>query len=362
MLYFLGMSYARLAFFKSIYLRASLAFVLALLIALVTGSPFIRFMKKKQFGEKIREEGPKSHFAKANTPSMGGVFLIGSLLLTTILVADLRNPFILLLLLSTLVFTGIGFLDDYTKVTKSKKGLAGRKKILGQGLVALVIWSYVYVQGLTGSARMDFSIVNPMNSHQTLYVGGILMLFLMLFVIVGTSNAVNLTDGLDGLVILPSIICAAIFAVIAYFTGHITLSDHLNLFYTKGAGELGVFLSALCGAGFGFLWYNCSPAQVFMGDTGSLAIGGIFGVVAILLKQEFLLPVMGGIFVIEALSVIIQVTYYRRTGGKRIFLMSPIHHHFEELGWPETKVTGRFWIVSILFGILALAMIRLRGI
>ncbi|PID67055.1 MAG: phospho-N-acetylmuramoyl-pentapeptide-transferase, partial [Fusobacteriales bacterium] len=223
------------------------------------------------------------------------------------------------------------------------------------------VWAYVYFIGLTGNQVLDLSVINPIKSTSTFFIGGIGMLIFIQIILMGTSNAVNITDGLDGLAIMPMLICSTILGVIAYFTGHIELSKHLNLFYIVGSGEISVFLSAVVGAGLGFLWYNCYPAQIFMGDTGSLTLGGILGVIAILLKQELILPIMGFVFVMEAVSVILQVGSFKLR-GKRIFKMAPIHHHFELSGVPEAKVTVRFWIATLIFGMIALGVVRMRGI
>ena len=360
MLYFLAEHLAKLEFLKSIYLRAFLGFVISFCIVLFAGRPFIKYLKIKKFGEEIRDDGPSSHFSKKGTPTMGGVLIIAAVLLTSLFINDLTNTLILLVLLSMLMFAGIGFIDDYRKFTVSKKGLAGKKKLLFQGVIGLIIWAYIYFIGLTGRPMVDLSLINPISAYPY-YIGAIGMFFLIQIVLMGTSNAVNITDGLDGLAIMPMIICSTILGVIAYFTGHTELSSHLHLFYTVGSGELSVFLSAVTGAGLGFLWYNCYPAQIFMGDTGSLTLGGILGVIAIILKQELMLPILGFIFVLEALSVILQVGSFKLR-GKRIFKMAPIHHHFELMGIPESKVTMRFWIGTLIFGIIALGTIKMRGI
>lgn len=360
MLYFLAEHLAKLEFLKSIYLRAFLAFVISFCIVLFAGRPFIKYLKIKKFGEEIRDDGPSSHFSKKGTPTMGGVLIIAAVLLTSLFINDLTNSLILLVLLSTIMFAAIGFIDDYRKFTVSKKGLAGEKKLLFQGVIGLIIWAYIYFVGLTGRPMVDLSLINPISAHPY-YIGAIGMFFLIQIVLMGTSNAVNITDGLDGLAIMPMIICSTILGVIAYFTGHTELSSHLHLFYTVGSGELSVFLAAVTGAGLGFLWYNCYPAQIFMGDTGSLTLGGILGVIAIILKQDLMLPIMGFIFVLEALSVILQVGSFKLR-GKRIFKMAPIHHHFELMGIPESKVTMRFWIGTLIFGIIALGTIKMRGI
>ena len=360
MLYFLAEYFAKLEFLRSIYLRTFLAFVISFCIVLFAGKPFIKYLKVKKFGEEIRDDGPSSHFSKKGTPTMGGVLIIASVLLTSLLINDLANKLILLVLVSMLMFAAIGFIDDYRKFTVSKKGLAGKKKLLFQATIGLMVWAYLYYIGFTGRPMIDFSVINPISAHPY-YIGAIGMFILIQLILMGTSNAVNITDGLDGLAIMPMIICSTILGVVAYFTGHIELSSHLHLFYTVGSGELSVFLAAVTGAGLGFLWYNCYPAQIFMGDTGSLTLGGILGVIGIILKQELLLPILGFIFVLEALSVILQVGSFKLR-GKRIFKMAPIHHHFELMNIPESKVTLRFWIATLIFGIIALGTIKMRGI
>lgn len=360
MLYFLAEYFAKLEFLRSIYLRTFLAFVISFCIVLFAGKPFIKYLKVKKFGEEIRDDGPSSHFSKKGTPTMGGVLIIASVLLTSLLINDLANKLILLVLVSMLMFATIGFIDDYRKFTVSKKGLAGKKKLLFQATIGLMVWAYLYYIGFTGRPMIDFSVINPISAHPY-YIGAIGMFILIQLILMGTSNAVNITDGLDGLAIMPMIICSTILGVVAYFTGHTELSSHLHLFYTVGSGELSVFLAAVTGAGLGFLWYNCYPAQIFMGDTGSLTLGGILGVIGIILKQELLLPILGFIFVLEALSVILQVGSFKLR-GKRIFKMAPIHHHFELMNIPESKVTLRFWIATLIFGIIALGTIKMRGI
>lgn len=361
MFYLIGEYVQSLQFLKSIYLRSFMAFILAFMIVLIVGKPFINYLRAKKLAEKIREEGPATHMSKKGTPTMGGVLIILTIFITNILVSDISNRIIILLLISMTGFAGIGFIDDYKKFTVNKKGLSGKKKLLGQSFIAILVWLFINYFGLTGNKEIDLSIINPIYGENMLYIGSIGMLLFILLILMGTSNAVNITDGLDGLAIMPMVICSAVLGVVAYFTGHIELSRHLNLFYTEGSGEITVFLSAVCGSGLGFLWYNFYPAQIFMGDTGSLTLGGILGVVAILLKQELILPIIGGVFVMEALSVIIQVGSFKLR-GKRVFKMAPIHHHFELCGLAETKVTMRFWIATLMFGIIALGVIRMRGI
>lgn len=361
MLYYFAKNIDALMWLKSIYLRAFLGFIISFLIVIFMGKPFIKFLKNKKMGESIRDDGPESHFSKKGTPTMGGVLIVSSIVATNLMIADLSNKFIEMLLLCMILFSAIGFVDDYKKFTESKKGLSGKKKILGQGLIAAISWIFIMKMGLTGDRILDFSIINPIFSGSLIYLGGFLMLLFIMLILVGTSNAVNITDGLDGLVIMPVIIASSILGAIAYFTGHIELSEYLNLYYISGAGEMTVYITSLIGAGLGFLWYNFYPAQIFMGDTGSLTLGGMLGLVAIFLKQELLLPIVGLVFVIEACSVIIQVGSFK-VRKKRVFKMAPIHHHFELDGLPETKVTMRFWIVALMCGIAALGVVKMRGI
>ena len=345
MLYIIGEYFESLAFLKSMYLRGFISFTLSFVLVLILGKPFINYLKVKKFGEKIRDDGPASHLSKKGTPTMGGVLIVVVMLVTNLLVSDISNVFI----------------DDYKKFTVNKKGLSGKKKLLGQALIAILVWLFVTHIGLTGDRAFDLSIINPLVSGSMFYIGSIGMLIFILIILMGTSNAVNITDGLDGLAIMPMIICSTILGAISYFTGNVNMSEHLKLFYIPGSGEMSVFLATICGSGLGFLWYNFYPAQIFMGDTGSLTLGGVLGVVAILLKQELILPIIGGVFVMEALSVILQVGSFKLR-GKRIFKMAPIHHHFELSGLAETKVTMRFWITTLIFGMVALGIIRLRGI
>jgi phospho-N-acetylmuramoyl-pentapeptide-transferase len=335
---------------------------LAFVIVLILGQPFINFLKKKKYTEEIRELGPESHFSKKGTPTMGGVLIVSSIILTTLIAGNLTNKFILMLLLITLLFSGIGFTDDLLKwCEKNKKGLSGKKKILGQIIIAILTWAFLMKFPLhsNGVGNITFSIINPLLKDSYLYIGVGLYLVFMIILLTATSNAVNITDGLDGLVIGPVMIVSFILGIIAYLTGRVEDSAYLNLYYIEGASEIVVFLASLIGAGLGFLWYNFYPAQIFMGDTGSLTLGGILGVVSIFLKQELLLPIIGLVFVIEAGSVILQVGSYK-TRKKRIFKMAPIHHHFEIEGLPETKVTMRFWIISLLCGIIGLIILKLR--
>jgi len=358
MLYFLADAFDSIVWMKSIYLRFFLGFIFSFFIVLSQGNKFIGFLRRKKVGDDIREVGPETHMSKQGTPTMGGVLITISILISSLLVGNLTNKFMIMLLICMMGFVALGFIDDYKKFTESKDGLAGKKKMLTQGLIATGVWLFIMKFGLI-SKELDFSILNPLSKTSYLPVGAFIMLIFIMLVITGSSNAVNITDGLDGLVIMPVIIVASVMAIVAYFSGHIDLSAHLNLHYIRGAGEITVFLSTMIGSGLGFLWYNSYPAQIFMGDTGSLSLGGVLGIVSIFLKQEFLLFIAGFIFVIEALSVILQVGSFKLR-GKRIFKMAPIHHHFELNGWPETKVTMRFWIISLLCGILAMITLKLR--
>jgi phospho-N-acetylmuramoyl-pentapeptide-transferase len=341
--------------FRYITFRSIYAILTALIICFVIGPWVIRQLQKHQIGQYIREDGPASHFSKAGTPTMGGILIIGATLLATLLWADLTNPYIWLLIFVTVGFGAIGFLDDYLKVIKKhNRGLSGRAKLVGQIAVATlaVVWLYYFPNFDTTLNLPFFKDVRP-----DLGWG---FIPLAVFVIVGSANAVNLTDGLDGLAIGPVTIAAAFFMIFAYLSGNIKIAEYLQIPYIRGAGELAVFCAALVGAGMGFLWYNSYPAQVFMGDVGALALGGVLGTVAIATKQEILLALVGGIFVVEALSVIIQVTFFKVTNGRRIFRMAPIHHHYELKGWPEPKVIVRFWILTLILGLLALSTLKLR--
>jgi len=341
--------------FRYITFRSIYAILTALIICFVIGPWVIRQLTKHQIGQYIREDGPASHHCKAGTPTMGGILIIGATIFSTLLWADLSNQYIWLLVFVTLGFGCIGFLDDYLKVCKKQnRGLSGRGKLLGQVVVAtgVAVWLYSLPSFETTLAVPFFKGLNPDLKWGFIPVA--------VFIIVGAANAVNLTDGLDGLAIGPVTIAAAFFMIFAYLTGNIKIAEYLQIPYIRGAGELAVFLGALVGAGIGFLWYNAYPAQVFMGDVGALALGGVLGTVAIATKQEILLALVGGIFVVEALSVILQVSFFKVTNGRRIFRMAPIHHHYELKGWPEPKVIVRFWIVAVILGLLALSTLKLR--
>ena len=341
--------------FRYITFRTIFAILTGLSLSLLLGPWFIRKLKELQIGQYIREDGPQSHFSKTGTPTMGGVMIIFTILATTLLWTDLANPYIWLLILVALGFGFIGFLDDYLKVIKKhNKGLSGRAKLVGQTMVALApaLWLYFTPSFSTTLTVPFFKQVQP-------DLGWFFIPFAV-FIIVGTANAVNLTDGLDGLAIGPVTIAAGFYMIFCYLAGNIKIATYLQIPYVRGVGELSIYLGALVGAGVGFLWFNAYPAQVFMGDVGALALGGVLGTVALATKQEILLAIVGGLFVVEALSVILQVGFFKMSNGKRIFRMAPLHHHFELKGWPEPKIIVRFWIISIVLGLLSLSALKLR--
>ncbi len=341
--------------FRYITFRSFAAILTALIISLLVGAWSIRKLKTLQVGQFIREDGPQSHLSKAGTPTMGGLMIIFSLLVSTLLWADLSNLYVWLLILVTLGFGLVGFLDDYRKVIqKHNQGLTGREKLVGQTIIALVasLWLFSMPDFTPTLTIPFFEEVRPDLSWG--------FIPLSVLVIVGTANAVNLTDGLDGLAIGPVTIAAVFYAIFAYLTGNSIIARYLKITFIPGVGELSVFLGAVVGAGIGFLWFNAYPAQVFMGDVGALALGGVLGTAALATKQEILLILVGGLFVVEALSVILQVGFFKVTNGRRIFRMAPIHHHFELKGWPEPKVIVRFWIIAIVLGILSLSTLKLR--
>jgi phospho-N-acetylmuramoyl-pentapeptide-transferase len=331
-----------------------MAFIIATVVSILWGKRFIALMKVKQFGQTIREEGPETHKKKKGTPTFGGVFILGSALLSCAICGNFVSfPFLITLFVTVSYFL-LGGLDDYLKVLKKNtKGVSARQKLVWQFSTALLA-SFVMIKfNIT-----DSQVYVPFLKDSIIDIGWWYVPFAA-FVIVGSSNALNLTDGLDGLAIGPTIISAATLGLLSYLAGHAELANYLFIPHIPDVGELLVLVSALIGAGVGFLWYNAYPAEIFMGDVGSLSLGGCLGTIAVLTKNEFLFVLIGGIFVIEAVSVILQVASFK-TRGKRIFKMAPIHHHFELLGWPETKVIVRFWIVSLVFAILALATLKLR--
>ena len=340
--------------FRYITFRTIYAIITAGLLVYFLMPPFIRYMKARQFGQVIREIGP-DHAHKAGTPTMGGVIISIAVILTTLLWGNLQNLYLWLGLGIYLGYALIGFYDDFQKVRKKRNlGLTGRQKLFLQ-----FFWAFIFLFLAIKYGSFDTKLSVPFLKSFRPDLGLLYLPFAML-VVVGASNAVNLTDGLDGLAIGPFIIVAGVYMLFVYLAGHIKLASYLHLPYVAGVGELTVFCGALLGAGLGFLWYNAYPAEIFMGDTGSLALGAALGTLAVLSKQELLLVLAGGIFVVEALSVMLQVAYFRLTGGKRIFLMAPLHHHFEKKGWPEPKIIVRFWIISAFLGLLAVSTLKLR--
>ncbi len=355
LLYPLHVTFSALNVFRYITFRTIYASLTAFLICFLFGPWMIRRLSYMQVGQYIRDDGPQSHHEKAGTPTMGGVLIILSVAVATLLWADLTNAFIWIVMLVLVGFGLVGFMDDYLmQVKKRSKGLTGRGKLILQILLALLTSILVVLcEGFTTQVTVPFfKQIQP-------ELGWWYVPFAA-FVIVGASNAVNLTDGLDGLAIGPVIIAAGTYMILAYVSGHVKIAEYLQISYVARSGEVAVFCGALAGAGMGFLWFNAYPAQVFMGDVGSLSLGGSLGVVAVIIKQEFLLALVGGLFVIEALSVIFQVGFFKMTKGKRIFRMAPLHHHFELKGWPEPKVIVRFWIIAIALALLAMSTLKLR--
>lgn len=343
--------------------RSAAAAIIALLFTFVIGPWVIRLLHKHQIGEEIRHDGPESHQKKRGTPTMGGLIIIFSVLIPTLLFADLTNVYIQIVMLAMVWMGFIGFLDDYLKVVKKmKKGLVARYKLIGQILLGVVISIWIFNNPVFAEFKSVTSV--PFFKNLELDFGYLYPLAIIL-VITGTSNAVNLTDGLDGLAAGLLAICFTVFAAIAYMSGRVDFSSYLNILYLPGAGELTIFTAAITGACIGYLWFNATPAEVFMGDVGSLSTGAALGTLAVLLKKELLLFIIGGVFVWEAVSVILQVTYFRYTKkrlgeGKRLFLMAPIHHHFELKGWPESRVVVRFWIIGLLLALFSLTTFKIR--
>jgi len=354
LLYALHTKFSVFNVFRYITFRAILAILTALVISFFCGPWVIRKLRQLEVKQYIREDGPSGHLEKEGTPTMGGTLILSSIVLSVILWADLTNYYIWVILVVTVGFGIIGFADDYRKLTrKNSKGLRMKEKMLYQILVALAASLLLYFY------PMFKSTLSVPFFKEFMPDLGLFYIFLTVFVIVGTSNAVNLTDGLDGLAIGPVLIAAGTFMVFAYLAGHVKIASYLQIPYVSGSGELTIFCGAMVGAAMGFLWYNTYPAQVFMGDTGSVALGAALGTAAVITKQEILLAIVGGLFVLETLSVIFQVVSYK-IWGKRIFRMAPLHHHFELKGWAEPKVIVRFWIITIFLALIALSTLKLR--
>lgn len=342
--------------FSYLTVRAIFALLTALVISLVMGQKVIDWLQKLQIGQVIRNDGPESHLSKKGTPTMGGTLILASISISVLLWADLKNPYVWIALFVLIGYGLVGFADDYLKVVrKNTAGLIARWKYFWQSVIALIVAFGLYVYGkdtpVTALVVPFFKDVVPQL--------GVFFILLTYFVVVGAGNAVNLTDGLDGLAIMPTVFVAGGFALVSWATGNVNFADYLHIPYIRYSGELMIVCMAIVGAGLGFLWFNTYPAMVFMGDVGSLALGGVLGIIAVLLRQEFLLLVMGGIFVIETLSVILQVGSFKLR-GKRIFRMAPIHHHYELKGWPEPRVIVRFWIISLMLVLIGLVTLKMR--
>jgi phospho-N-acetylmuramoyl-pentapeptide-transferase len=342
--------------FSYLTLRAILSTLTALLIAILIGPRMIVWLQLMQIGQTVRSDGPQTHLSKSGTPTMGGVLILAAILTSCLLWADLSNRYVQVTLFVVSTFGILGFVDDYRKVVrKDPKGLIARWKYFWQSAIAIVVAFYLYY---SATLPQETSLIVPF-FKDVLPQLGVFYIVIAYFAIVGTSNAVNLTDGLDGLAIVPTILVAGAFAVFAYVTGNANFSDYLNIPFVPLTGELVIVCTAIVGAGLGFLWFNTYPAQVFMGDVGSLSLGATLGVLAVLVRQEIVLIIMGGIFVVETLSVILQVGSFKLR-GKRIFRMAPIHHHYELKGWPEPRVIVRFWIISLILVLVGLATLKLR--
>jgi phospho-N-acetylmuramoyl-pentapeptide-transferase len=342
--------------FQYLTFRGILGILTALVISLLVGPYMIRKLNYHQIGQSVRDDGPQSHLSKSGTPTMGGALILVAIFLSTLLWGDLTNRYVWVVLVVTLIFGGVGWVDDYRKVIeKNSKGLPAKWKYFWQSVGGLGASIFLYV---TAESPVETQLFLPFFKEVAWDLGP-LYIVLSYFVIVGASNAVNLTDGLDGLAIMPSVMVGSALGVIAYLTGHAQFADYLHIASVPGAGELVVFCGALAGAGLGFLWFNTYPAQIFMGDVGALALGAALGVVAVITRHEIVFFIMGGVFVMETVSVILQVASFKMT-GKRIFRMAPIHHHFELKGWPEPRVIVRFWIITVVLVLFGLATLKLR--
>lgn len=343
--------------FRYITFRAGGAFMTALLFGFIFGRPLINVLRRRQGkGQPIRTDGPEGHFSKAGTPTMGGLLIVGALLTSTLLWARLDNPFVWIVLFVTMSYGAIGFWDDYAKVSKQNtKGVPGKIRIALGVLIGAIasFWASAY-----HPEALQYQVALPVFKDTLINLGWFFIPF-GIVVVVGAANSVNLTDGLDGLAIMPVMIASGALGVIAYAVGRVDFTEYLDVHYVPGTGEILIFVMGIIGGGLGFLWYNAPPAAVFMGDTGSLALGGALGAIAVATKHEIVLAIVGGIFVVEALSVIIQVAYFKRT-GKRVFLMAPIHHHYEKKGWAEPTIVIRFWIISLILAMIGLATLKIR--
>ncbi|TBR44730.1 phospho-N-acetylmuramoyl-pentapeptide-transferase [Marinomonas agarivorans] len=353
---YLSQTFTFFTVFNYLSLRAILGVLTAFAICLSTGGYVIKMLQRMQIGQAVRDDGPQSHLSKAGTPTMGGAMILFSISVSTLLWGDLTNKYVWVVLFVMLSFGAIGWVDDYRKVVeKNSKGLSAKAKYFWQSAIGITASVYLYMNAQT---PIETALIVPFFKDFVLPLG-LFFIVLTYFVIVGTSNAVNLTDGLDGLAILPTVLVGGALGVFAYLIGNFRFSEYLLIPYIAGSGELIVFCSALVGAGLGFLWFNTYPAQIFMGDVGSLALGAALGVIAVIVRQEIVLFIMGGVFVMETVSVILQVASYKLT-KRRIFRMAPIHHHFELKGWAEPKVIVRFWIITVCLVLVGLATLKVR--
>ncbi len=343
--------------FNYITLRAVLATLTALVISFVVGPSLIRKLTEYKVGQAVRTDGPQTHLIKAGTPTMGGALILVGIAVATLLWADLTNRFVWVVLITTLGFGIVGWVDDWRKVVhRNPKGLSAKAKYFWQSLIGFGVAVYLFQ---TASVPAETELIVPFFKTLVLPLGAVTFILLTYFVVVGTSNAVNLTDGLDGLAIMPTVMVGSALAIFAYVAGHAYFSNYLGVPYVPGAGELAVFCAAMAGAGLGFLWFNAYPAEVFMGDVGALALGAALGTVAVIVRQEIVLFIMGGVFVVETVSVMLQVSSFKLT-GKRIFRMAPLHHHYELKGWKETQVVVRFWIITMMLVLVGLSTLKLR--
>jgi phospho-N-acetylmuramoyl-pentapeptide-transferase len=342
--------------FQYLTLRAILGVLTALAISLIVGPPLIRRLGEYRIGQTVRDDGPESHFTKAGTPTMGGALILIAIGLSTLFWADLNNRFVWVVLLVTMLFGTVGWVDDYKKLVKGDpKGLRARYKYFWQSAIGLGCALFIY---FSATDPAETTLIVPVFKEVSIELGWMYVV-LAYFVIVGSSNAVNLTDGLDGLAILPTVMVAGALGIFAYVTGHVTFSSYLGFPFINGVGEIVVICGSIVGAGLGFLWFNTYPAQVFMGDIGALALGAALGVIAVLVRQELVLFIMGGVFVVETVSVILQVASFKLT-GRRLFRMAPLHHHFELKGWPEPRVIVRFWVITVILVLVGLATLKIR--
>ncbi len=353
---YLEQYYSGFNLFQYLTIRGILGVITAFLFSLMLGPYMIRKLSVKQIGQTVRDDGPQTHLSKAGTPTMGGALILAAIAIATLLWGDLESRFVWTVLLTTIGFGLVGWVDDYRKlIYKDPKGLASRWKYFWQSVIGLAAACYLFY---SSQSVVETTLNIPFFKNVAISMGLFYIVFTY-FVIVGTSNAVNLTDGLDGLAILPTVLVAGALGVFAYLTGHVNFAEYLSIPYVPGTGELIIFCGAIAGAGLGFLWFNTYPAQVFMGDVGALGLGAALGTVAVIVRQELVLFIMGGVFVIETVSVILQVASFKLT-GRRIFNMAPLHHHYELKGWPEPRVIVRFWIISVILVLVGLATLKIR--